>query len=127
MPVSGNELLVLILLAALLIGPERLPGYAAQVARAVRALRRMSAGARGRIREELGPEFDDVDWAQFDPRHYDPRRIVREALLDEGEVRGPRAATRPGVSGPEASAGPEVVGPEAPATGEAAPYDDQAT
>ena len=117
MPVSGTELLVLILIAALLIGPERLPGYAAQVARAVRALRRMSAGARGRIREELGPEFDDVDWAQFDPRRYDPRRIVREALLDEGE-----AAT-----GPKAAAGPEVDGPEAPATGEAAPYDDQAT
>ncbi|MGL5860798.1 MAG: hypothetical protein ACRCY9_06050, partial [Phycicoccus sp.] len=27
-------------------------------------------------------DFDDVDWQALDPRRYDPRRIVREALLD---------------------------------------------
>ena len=112
MPVSGNELLVLILLAALLIGPDRLPGYAAQASRFVRAVRRTSAGARDRIREELGPEFDDVDWTQFDPRRYDPRRIVREALLDDDEVGGATSGARP---------------QEVSSKGEAAPYDDQAT
>jgi sec-independent protein translocase protein TatB len=28
----------------------------------------------------MGPEFSDVDWRAYDPRQYDPRRIVREAL-----------------------------------------------
>ena len=30
----------------------------------------------------MGPEFEDINWRQFDPRQYDPRRIVREALMD---------------------------------------------
>ena len=32
-------------------------------------------------REEMGPDFD-VDWKKLDPRQYDPRRIIREALTD---------------------------------------------
>ncbi len=42
----------------------------------------MAQGAGESVRRELGPEFDDVDWAKLDPRQYDPRRIVREALSD---------------------------------------------
>jgi sec-independent protein translocase protein TatB len=30
----------------------------------------------------MGPDFDDVDWKKLDPRQYDPRRIIREALTD---------------------------------------------
>jgi sec-independent protein translocase protein TatB len=114
-PISGNELLVLLVLAAFLIGPERLPEYAEQVARLVRRLRDVTTGARARIKAELGPEFEDVDWSQFDPRRYDPRRIVREALLDEGP-----APYRPGPSMPPAG------GREAPGSGPA-PFDDEAT
>ena len=42
----------------------------------------MAQGASEQVRSELGPEFDDVDWRKLDPRQYDPRRIVREALAD---------------------------------------------
>lgn len=37
------------------------------------------------MREEVGPEFDEVDWRKLDPRQYDPRRIIKEALLDDIE------------------------------------------
>ena len=37
--------------------------------------------AKVQLREQMGPDFDDVDWTQYDPLQYDPRRIVREALL----------------------------------------------
>jgi sec-independent protein translocase protein TatB len=43
----------------------------------------MANGAKDRMREEMGPDFDDVDWKKLDPRQYDPRRIIREALLDD--------------------------------------------
>jgi sec-independent protein translocase protein TatB len=42
----------------------------------------MAQGASQQMREELGPEFDEIDWRKLDPRQYDPRRIVREALSD---------------------------------------------
>jgi sec-independent protein translocase protein TatB len=78
-----DKLLIIAVIAVFLIGPDRLPGYAAQLARLVRTLRGFADGAKDRMREEMGPEFDEVDWKKLDPRQYDPRRIIREALLEE--------------------------------------------
>ena len=80
---TADKLVVIAIIAVLLLGPERLPQYAAQLARLVKSVREMANGARDRMREEMGPEFDDVDWKKLDPRQYDPRRIIREALLDD--------------------------------------------
>ena len=41
----------------------------------------------------MGADFDDVDWRTLDPRQYDPRRIIREALLDDAPVPTVRAAS----------------------------------
>ena len=78
-----DKLIIIAVIAVFLIGPDRLPGYAAQLARLVRSLRAMADGAKDRMREEMGPEFDEVDWKKLDPRQYDPRRIIREALLED--------------------------------------------
>jgi sec-independent protein translocase protein TatB len=110
--INGAEFLVLIIVALVVIGPERLPDYAAQLARFVHEARKMALGAREQMREELGPEFDDVDWRKLDPRQYDPRRIVREALSEVWED-GDEPVTKP-VSRPR--------NPSAPA-----PFDDEAT
>jgi sec-independent protein translocase protein TatB len=77
-----EKLLIIGAIAVFLLGPERLPHYAAQLGRLVRSLRDMANGAKDRMREEMGPEFDEVDWKQLDPRQYDPRRIIRNALSD---------------------------------------------
>lgn len=78
-----EKLLLIGLIAVILIGPDRLPGYAAQFGRLIRSLRDMANGAKNRMREEMGPDYDDVDWKKLDPRQYDPRRIIREALVEE--------------------------------------------
>ena len=94
-----DKLLIIGIIALVLIGPDRLPGYAAKLGQFVRSLRDMANGAKSRLRDEMGPEFDDIDWRQLDPRQYDPRRIIRDALRDE--VVGPppeavaAAVTRP--------------------------------
>ncbi|MGL5857145.1 MAG: hypothetical protein ACRC35_01820 [Angustibacter sp.] len=80
--INGWEFVILILVALVVLGPERLPQYAAQLARLVRELRVFATRAREQVRAEMGEDFDDVDWQALDPRRYDPRRIVREALLD---------------------------------------------
>jgi sec-independent protein translocase protein TatB len=78
-----DKVLIILVIAVFLVGPDRLPGYAAQLARLTKSLRQMASGAKDRMREEMGPEFDEVDWEKLDPRKYDPRRIIRDALLDE--------------------------------------------
>lgn len=87
--ISSGEFVVLLAVAAVVVGPERLPEYAAQLARLVKQLRRMAQGATEQVRTELGPDFDDVDWRKLDPRQYDPRRIVREALADSIDLDDP--------------------------------------
>ncbi|WP_369056583.1 twin-arginine translocase TatA/TatE family subunit [Kineococcus terrestris] len=83
--INGGELVVLLVVALLVLGPERLPQYAEQLAQLVKSVRRFAKGAQAQMREELGPEFDDIDWQKLDPRQYDPRRIVRDALADVWE------------------------------------------
>lgn len=101
------EIFILIGLALVLLGPERLPQYAQSLARWVKKARHWADDAKVRFKEETGADFDDVDWQKYDPRQYDPRRIIREALadeLDDVSLTGPsrkslqtqRSATRPG-------------------------------
>jgi sec-independent protein translocase protein TatB len=78
-----EKLLLIAILAVFLLGPERLPYYASQLARLVKNLKKMADGAKDRMREEMGPDFDEVDWKKLDPRQYDPRRIIREALTED--------------------------------------------
>lgn len=78
-----EKLFLIGLVALLIVGPDRLPAYSAQLARLVKKLRSMAQGAESRIREEMGDEYDGVNWKDLDPRKYDPRRIIREALVDE--------------------------------------------
>ena len=109
--INGGELLIIIVLAVVLIGPERLPQYAAQLGRLVRELRRMAQGATAQMREEMGPEFDEIDWRKLDPRQYDPRRIVREALLDDDPL--PERVSPPRPSAPVGPTGPAPFAAEA--------------
>ena len=87
--INGWEFVILIVLAVVVLGPERLPEYAAKLRTLIRQVRSMADAARGQLREQIGPEFDDIDWQQFDPRQYDPRRIVREALLGDDDAEAP--------------------------------------
>ena len=86
--INGWEFVILVIVAILVIGPDRMPEYAAKLAKLVKQVRALADTAKGQLREQMGSEFDDVDWKQYDPRQYDPRRIVREALMDEGTQDG---------------------------------------
>ena len=78
-----EKLLLIGIIAVFVLGPERLPGYAQKLAQFIRSARDMANGAKARMKDEMGDDFDDVDWKKLDPRQYDPRRIIREALLDD--------------------------------------------
>ena len=80
--INGWEFVLLALIAVFVLGPERLPAYAAKLAQMIRKARGMAEGAKGQLKDQLGPEYNDINWRQYDPRQYDPRRIVREALIE---------------------------------------------
>jgi sec-independent protein translocase protein TatB len=117
--INGGEFLLLIVVALVVVGPERLPRYAEQLGAWVRTARSYAMSAKSRVTEELGEDVADVDWAALDPRRYDPRRIVREALLDDSPAT-PSTRPRPSPSG----AGSSAVGSAAAGAARAAaePY-----
>jgi sec-independent protein translocase protein TatB len=124
--INGGEFLVILLVAVIVIGPSRLPRYAEQLARLTKQARHYLQDAKRRVDDELGDDVKDIDWEALDPRKYDPRRIVRDALLDPEDTparAGARARSAAGAAGgartAAASAPPE---PDAPA-----PFDDEAT
>jgi sec-independent protein translocase protein TatB len=75
---SLTKLLVLAVIALVVFGPHELPKIAAQAGRALRDLRRIADGAKADLREGLGPEFQDFDFEDLNPR-----RFVQKHLLDD--------------------------------------------
>lgn len=108
---SPAKLLVLAIVGILVVGPDRLPSLAKDAARMIRSLREMATGAREQLRDEMGPEFADVDLRNLNPRtvvqravfgdelnlaKLDPRTAVRNAVLGDEDFKAadPRAAIR---------------------------------
>lgn len=100
------EIVVLAVVGLIVLGPDRLPGLARDAARMLRTLRDMATGARQQLRDELGPEFADIDLQslnprtavqravfgddvpdlrKYDPRRFDPGAAVRDTLLGDDE------------------------------------------
>lgn len=93
------ELMVLAIVALIVLGPDRLPQLARDAAQMLRTLRDLATGARQQLRDELGPEFADVDL-----RNLNPRTAVRNAVFGEDfdfEKLNPRTAFRDAVLGDE--------------------------
>jgi sec-independent protein translocase protein TatB len=78
---SITKLLVLAVIALVVFGPNELPKIAAQAGRALRDLRRIAEGAKADLREGLGPEFQDFDFDDLNPR-----RFVQKHLLEDPDA-----------------------------------------
>lgn len=97
---SITKLLVLAVIALVVFGPNELPKIASQAGRALRDLRRIAEGAKADLKEGLGPEFQDFDFDDLNPR-----RFVQKHLLEEPvTVPAPAAARANGAGNGGAAA-----------------------
>jgi sec-independent protein translocase protein TatB len=78
--INAPEFVLLIVLAIILFGPERLPDLARKAARLIRYVRTMASSAQEQLSKELGPGFEDMDI-----RDLNPRTFVQKHLLDDVE------------------------------------------
>jgi len=122
MGLTFDKILVILIIGLIIVGPERLPGYAKKLGEVTRNVRRMASGAKDRIRDEMGPEFDEVEWQKLDPRQYDPRRIIRDALLED-EAEAQAAADRDSRTTTDRSGAGVRSGAPASASGSADAFD----
>lgn len=109
--IGPGEFIALAVVAMIVLGPEKLPRYAAEAARFLARLRQMANSARDDVRRELGPELGDLRLSDLNPRS-----MVRRHLLDPIDIdsldedppgRGSRnGSTRGGATKPAARRGP---------------------
>ena len=106
------ELAVIMMVAVIVFGPDKLPDYARQAGRMVRQLRTFAQAAQQDLRDELGPEYADLKLTDLDPR-VAIRRHILEALEEDDLDPTGFPAKRPER---------DLLPP-----GERPPYDDEAT
>lgn len=80
MGLGGWEFVILIVVFLVIVGPQRLPGVTRQLVQWVRQARRWVDDSRATVEDEMGIAMEDLK--KYDPRQYDPRRIIREAWGD---------------------------------------------
>lgn len=117
--INGTEMIILVVVVLLVVGPKRLPEYAQQLRDLVRSLKRKADEAKADVKRDLGGDFSDVDWRKLDPRQYDPRRIVREALMEEEADSRSRQVS----AGAAVVAGAQAAGAGAPVAAQAGPLE----
>lgn len=131
--IGWGEFLILIVAGLLILGPERLPSAAAWLGRTVRQVRDYANGAREQLRNELGPEFDELrapledlrGLRGFNPRGFTPRSALTRHLFDDLDGDALSGAIKPnGYAAPPGRDTP-VYRPLQP--GERAPFDPDAT
>jgi len=90
---SIEKILVLVLVALFVLGPERLPAAAAWAGKAIRQAKGAVANAHEQVRTQLGPEYDQLRQPLADLRAplqelrglRDPRTAVMRHLFTDSE------------------------------------------
>ena len=93
------ELVALAVIALLVLGPDKLPRYAADAARVLRQVRRMASDAKAEVSRELGPELQDISMADLNPRSLVRKHLLDPVDLDDLEAHLDWAGLAPDTSG----------------------------
>jgi sec-independent protein translocase protein TatB len=121
--IGWGEMLVLVIAGLVILGPERLPGAIRWTAGALKQAREYLTGATSQLRQDLGPEFEDLRQPLSELqklRGMSPRAALTKHLLDgddsllnslQGEINDVRSAVADAASGPTEPTPPAASAP----------------
>ncbi|CAM3144759.1 twin arginine-targeting protein translocase TatB [Mycobacterium intermedium] len=128
--IGWGEMLVLVVVGLVVLGPERLPGAIRWTAGALRQARDYLSGMTSQLREDIGPEFDDLRGQLSELqklRGMTPRAALTKHLLDGDDSIFTGNFDRPTNSAPSPVGEPrkpaDAPGPNGPTTRAARPDD----
>jgi sec-independent protein translocase protein TatB len=78
------ELAVIAFFGVVLLGPDKLPELAKQLAHGIKTVKRMGDSVRDDLRSSLGDDYADLELRDLHPREL-IRRQVEEALAERGD------------------------------------------
>lgn len=126
--VGWGEMLVLVVAGLVILGPERLPGAIRWTSGAVRQAREYLTGATSQLRQDLGPEFDDLREPLSELqklRGMTPRAALTKHLLDGDDSFLTGNFDKP--DKPKSANGPTAQTPAKPDPDKPTPFDEDAT
>ena len=89
------EIAIILLVAVMVFGPDKLPEFSRQAGRMLRKAKQFADSARDELRDELGPEYADLELRDLDPRTIVRKHII-EAMNDaEQDAKLKRKGLRP--------------------------------
>ncbi len=80
------ELLIIILIALVVVGPERLPEMMFQLGQGINKAKKVILDLRNQARSELGDEYESIEEMSRQLRELDPRKHIQDlgrSLLDD--------------------------------------------
>ena len=95
-----GEMIGLVILALILVGPERMPRVAGDLAKMIKKVRSLTNSATAEIRDNLGPGFEDLQ-----PKDLNPKTFVKKQLSDLLDEETPK----PKVKKPAAMIDPDLL------------------
>lgn len=75
---SPTEIAVLIIIAVVMFGPEKVPQYARKAARVFHFIRNIANSTRDQLRDDLGPKYANLEIQDLNPKVF-----VQKYLLDD--------------------------------------------
>ena len=127
--IGWGEMLVLVVVGLVVLGPERLPGAIRWSANALRQMRDYLSGMTTQLREDIGPEFDELREPLGELqklRGMTPRAALAKHLFDGDDSLFTGRFDRAEEAAPQPATHSTFTAPEAPAGGPA-PFDTDAT
>ncbi len=82
--IEAADLLLIAVLAVVMFGPEKIPEFSRKIARVVVGLRELANNAQTQLKEELGPEYADLELADLNPKSFVKKHLSNEiAMIEE--------------------------------------------
>jgi sec-independent protein translocase protein TatB len=73
--IGGGEIIGLLVLGMILIGPDRMPSVAADAAKLLIKLKNIAQTATNELKENLGPGYEDLQVKDLNPKAFIKKHI----------------------------------------------------
>ncbi len=91
---NAGELVLLAVFAVIIFGPEKLPELARKTARVIHYVRNIANDAQGRLREELGPEYANLQLSDLNPKALVNKHLLQPVQAEVAPITAEMAPVR---------------------------------
>lgn len=94
MDLGFGEIAMLLVLGVVMFGPDKIPPLARKAAKVVHFLRGIANDAQNQLRNELGPEYADLELRDLNPRTFIQKHLLTDIQEDLDDIKSDLGSIR---------------------------------